>query len=479
MNAFQGWLKRIFNRAAHTTSTIALRDETPLPREVRNEDLRTDEEIRRDQAMAVLSTARSTGDWCALSRHRNGFVREAAVRRLMQIEGRYALAALIDSLNDYVPQIRTLASDHVQRFLDPQHAVMLIQVLDSFISLAQKNRIDHQSTLTNVIRILATPSVRDTTLEAFKATHGKPARLLLEILEKAFAHDLAHMLEIALNHQDPSVQRLALQASLQLPDAQVQALLLGALTSHAANLRVNALRAWLNLANTPDQIHCVLKRALFDTSTSVRSLARWASSKWQLDCREVLLQRLQAPLPTTQREWIGLIGLVRELNEPQAREMLESAVEYSAPRVRAQALETFEQVCGEASLPALIRALGDPSPRVFRVAVDVLRKQSSTAVDGPVSDLLESGSRTLSHEHRRALVSIKASWEQLNYWMRGLSQADTDNGDWLAEINRWCETRHKTSDYTTPKALRLQLLHALGELESQGKVAGGTVASLR
>jgi len=474
MNVFQGWVDRLLKRDAKRPATLPplLFAPTPVPPPPAS----LTQDTRRQEALHVLRNAHSAADWRRLSRDRNGFVREAAVRQLMQIDDSEALTCLIERLNDFVPQVRELADQGVRRFLAPRYALILTEVLDLFMALEHRSRTDHRAMLGTVIDILSLPLIRDTTLQAFLQARGPAARLMLDILQRAFAEDVQGVLARAQAHSDPSVQRLALQACLTLPEEYARPLIAAALGSRAANLRLNALRAWLSLSNSPEHVHPLLENAVLDPSASVRSLARFVAPQWQVNCHEVLQQRLTRPAPTRQREWIGLIGLIRELKSPQPTTLL-LATHHAAPGVRSMALETLEQLCGDASLDPLICALNDPAPRVFRMAVHLLGKQSSAAVDESVSQLLRNSA--LAQEHRRALVSIKASWQQLAYWMQGWREAGNDADQWLAEVNRWCETRHQTSDYTTPRALRLELLDELTELESQGLVAGGTAASLR
>jgi HEAT repeat protein len=437
------------------------------------------DDYRREEARQLLAGNKSLQDWILLSESSNGFVREVAVRTLSLSKNPDALPALIDRLNDWVPQVRDLATSGVQHYLRAEQAQALLSALDHFIALANKGRNDHSETLAAVHIALSQAQACPATLEAFKSQTSKPARFLFALLLEAGCVDQVALIELGIDHHEISVQRLALQATRGLPKELAQGLLRKGLEKRSTGLRLAALRAWLTVVDTNELVHPELASALFDSSASLRYLARWAAPAWQFDCNQVLLQRLEKKPPSTSREWIGLIGLARELKQQCASSMLQSALTHPSPRVRAQALESLTQLNGENMLPQLFVALEDSSERVFACAMALLAEQPHACIDSPLSTLLDSGSTHLSDDRLRALMSLKPSWQELDSLLRAMERSVGSRGFWLAEVRRWCATRYGTSDYHTTTSTRGRLLIKLEDLEIAGELPRGTTSSLR
>ena len=98
-------------------------------------------EYRRNEALELLANANGSGTWIELSTHYNGFVREVAVRALSRDCSPQALVALIERLNDWVPQIRDLALSGLNNYLNPAQAPALLYALESIMALAARQRV--------------------------------------------------------------------------------------------------------------------------------------------------------------------------------------------------------------------------------------------------------------------------------------------------------------------------------------------------
>ncbi|AZC49921.1 hypothetical protein [Pseudomonas chlororaphis] len=77
-------------------------------------DQLSDYEARR--VREVMDTLDRHSAWLELSRFGNGFVRQAAVRGLAAQPSAEALAALLERLNDWVPQVRQEAAAAVEAY---------------------------------------------------------------------------------------------------------------------------------------------------------------------------------------------------------------------------------------------------------------------------------------------------------------------------------------------------------------------------
>lgn len=424
-----------------------------------------------ERLRSSLQSPDDCGGWVALSRSGNGFVREVAVRALSACASVDALAALLERLNDWVPQVRQQAIVAVERYLVPECVDLLLQVLVPLMSLANKQRMDHGAILARVRDVMKTPQARVAVEKAFVGCQGKVARFLFGVLREG-ATDHVALLEMALAHREMTVRQMAVEDCTVLPAGKAIALLERAFETPGASVRVKALRALLTLIEDP-RAH--LRVALLDASGAMRCLGRWAAPRWQLDCREVLLARLAEPLPSIRHEWLGLIGLAKELNDPQADAMLRQALASPLANVRLPALEAL----GERGLMQQISALDDPSDKVFSGAVTLLGQQPWSSVDESLEVRLNRQWHELPDRRRMALLSLKPYWRQVEYLLRRHQQATTDVAYWRERIGRWCEARYPLVDPQTPKALREELLQRLHDMEGAGELKPGTMRRLR
>lgn len=161
MVAIREWLARLQNHQAPVTQWAAQ---------------------RREEAAHLLGNAEESGDWIALTTHYNGFIREVAVRALRDQPSPEALAALIERLNDWVPQIRNLATESLNYYLSPSHVQTLLFALEPLMALASRHRADHGPTLTAVRNILQAAEVHSDVYTNFLARQGSAARYLFKLL---------------------------------------------------------------------------------------------------------------------------------------------------------------------------------------------------------------------------------------------------------------------------------------------------------
>jgi len=427
-----------------------------------------DYEARR--VREVMDTLDRHSAWLELSRFGNGFVRQAAVRGLAAQPSAEALAALLERLNDWVPQVRQEAAAAVEAYWAPEHAGLLLQTLAPLLALTSKQRADHGATLERATAVLQLAQVRDEVQGAFGDCRGKAARFVFELLLKG-VEDRPALLAMALRHPEVSVRQMAVDACAGLPADQAVLLLEQVMRSCGASVRVKALRLLLPLLADPG---AHLRQALLDPSAALRCLARWAAPRHRLDPREVLLARLLEPAPLNKREWLGLLGLAKELQEPQADAMLQQALASKALTVRLLALQTL----GERGLAQQLAALDDPSDKVFDCALGLLREQPWSAFEAALEQRLDQHWHGLPKARRWALLGLKPGWRQLQYLLHRLDQAGSEAAYWREILARWCDARYVMFDPVTPKPLREALAQRLQAMEGAGEVPRGSLKRL-
>lgn len=428
------------------------------------------EDCRHQEALQALAGCKGEGDWLTLSRHGNGFVREVAVRELNELLSPEALAALLERLNDWVPQVRQQADAGVRRYLMAEHAPALLYALQPLMALAERQRADHTETLARARTALQGAEVRDTVLAAFVVQHGKSARFLFDLLLEA-SDEPVSLLGKALVHREMTVRQMAVSACQNMPAEQAVPLLQLALATPGASVRVKALHALLSLLDDPRDM---LRGALLDASPAVRSLARWAAPRWQLDAGEVLTNRLDAALPKSKREWLGVHGLASELQVSLNERWRAAALRSPMASVRLAALASL----GDEHLSEQLVMLDDPADKVFAKACEQLGRQPWNALEAELDRRLDRDWQHLPDQRRAALMALRPRWQQLAYLLRRLDSDIQQRDYWLASIATWCQQQYLMVDPSTAPAERRSLLARVAELQDSGALPPGCVTRL-
>ncbi|WP_339414192.1 HEAT repeat domain-containing protein [Pseudomonas sp. EA_35y_Pfl2_R5] len=426
----------------------------------------------QQDALNMLTDCDEQNDWSQLSRNSNGFVREVAVHVLCDTPSKQALLALVERLNDWVPQIRQLAERGVQHYLHPNQADALLYALEPLLALAGKGRCNPEAILQQMAEALSQPELHATLFEALSGRRGKGARFLFELLLKSEAGALPTTPQIAMKHADTGVRRMALAASGRLPLADARALLRQGFASSSAQIRVTALREWLARDEQLPQIQNLLRLGLLDPAPAVRCLACWAAPRYQVNSREVLMLGLTEQ-PIDKNGWLGLIGLAKELVEPRAMPTLQAALSHSAPVVRSRALEAIVAVAPDDVLATLLSALDDSSAQVVRAASRLLKRQPIRTGDEQLSAAIVS---SLSKGESCKLVTLAALtplWSHLQQLLQALeiTEDGTQREVLQAALNTWHKHRRRAYALQPTPEQQALLSTQLLRLMAAGKLA--------
>lgn len=438
MNEIRSWLDRLLNKQGAAQSWA---------------------DRRRVEALELVAQAGNDAAWVGLSRHCNGFVREVAVRELDRTRSPDALVALIDRLNDWVPQVRDLAAAGLRQYLSPCQAPALLAALEPLIALEARQRVDHGPTLMAARTVLQSPLVREEVYRNFLMRQGKAARYLFDLLLACEGEPEA-LLRPSLAHRELTVRLMAVAACKQLPAYQARPLLAEALPRPGASVRVCVLRALLPLLDDPRD---VLRDALLDATRGVRGFACWAAPSSGLDAAAILTERLQGDMPVTKRGWLGILGLAEELNVELGMQWLEKALRSSYSTVRESAVLQLR----DDHLSLLFEMLEDPSDRVFSASISRLGKQTWSSLRELDSKLSQRW-HVLPVARREAILGLLPAWQQLAFLLTRL-EAETDlQAFWLRQLAHWCDRQYLMVDPVTPRIEREAAAEKLMQLAAQG-----------
>ena len=424
------------------------------------------ENYRRNEALEIFARVSNTGTWADVSNHSNGFVREVAVRELCRQPSPDALAALLERLNDWVPQVRDLAVEGLKRYLSPAHTQAWLSALEPLMTLAAQRRVDHGQTLSTVRAMLQSVDCWDEVYADFLNRQGKAARYLFTLLLEN-PKIPATLIRSALAHRELTVRMMAVAASLTLPAAQSLPLLLDAMSHPGGKIRVRVLYALLPLLTDPKP---VLREALLDVSPAVRNLAIWAAARNEVDAHAVLTERLNQDLPTAKKHWLGVIGLATELAVELPERWHAAALRSTYVTVRQAATRLLR----DDQLSELFEALDDPSEKVLAVAIAQLDKVPWPSLSTRLIATLDQDWHELTSKRRSAIFRLFPTWQQLGYLLKRLNTGQAGQIYWLGQIEAWRDRQYHVFDPVTPKTDRTAWQEQLRELTAKGLIRSGT-----
>lgn len=423
---------------------------------------------RRNEALEMLAGVSSVQTWLELSSHDNGFVREIAVRELCRQPSPEALAALLERLNDWAPQVREVAAAGLEHYLHAAQAQALLFALKPLMALARRHRTDHGPTLLAARAVLQASGVRQEVYEHFLNAQGQVARYLFALLLEDNTEPQP-LLRSALAHRELTVRLLAVAACQACPAEQARPLLLEALSRPGAKVRVTVLRALLPMLADPRP---VVRMALLDASPAIRNLARWAATRHAVDARAVFSERLATPPPTGKREWLGVLGLASELDVALAQPWHTAALQSPCATVRQAAVRLLR----DEQTAECLAALDDPADRVFYSAIGQLDKQPWATLQAALDARLDRDWHSLPSARQAALMQLRPAWQQLAYLLRRLTAEPAVQAYWLRQVEQWCDRQYQVVDPVTPKAERAGLVNRLRALAADRLIRPASVA---
>jgi hypothetical protein len=272
----------------------------------------------------------------------NGFLREAAVKALSNQPQLGTLPALLERLNDWVPQVRSAAQEAVRGQMQTAFLPDWIASLEALVRLGHARRVDHTSMLREVALFLQRSEHLPAVLVAAKASSLHVRRFVFDMQWMNAAEDAArfHLLEGAIGGDDVVVASRALLRLESLASPIQRRRLYGAACSSPfASVRYEGVR-WMveNPDDATDSLVCALG---LDPSANVR----WWCLRW-----------LRA---------IDGVQTVVDLAEGVASDDVQPI------RARRVALQWLMDVDPEKALSATEAWLGSESPRLRRDALSV------------------------------------------------------------------------------------------------------------
>lgn len=382
--------------------------------------------------VAEVEEFRTPGALGALSWHRNGWIRQAALERLPD-----GLPFLLLRLNDWVEPIRRIALQRLEALLQPEHAADLAHWFPLVAWLETCGRADHTAVVRRVRSLLRRCP------EALERALDLPWRRLLYPEALAAAAEPARILDRALDEPDPAIAAWAARkVRHQAPDP---ARSLRMRRSRMAAVRAEGVRQ-LAREDVPGA-----EDFLLDPHPAVRDAAR-----------RVLGARpygdFYAGRLTSKAALAGLGETGRREHAP----LLAPFLADPRPGWRRAALVAFALLAPDAADDLLLERVGDPSARVAREAASLLRRKG---VPFPADRLFAA----LSDQEPAHAVPLRLELLRRGPKWMGLAFLLEASERWPAlatsEIQRWLQDSNRRSVQPTQPELE----HLRRLLEQRGR----------
>jgi len=392
--------------------------------------------------------------------HQNGYVRQAAIRKLSFIRTGAELPFLILRLNDWVSNVRDAAYVAIHSRLTPDHCRHFIANLSLMSRFIHAARGDHKKIIHEISQLVQSDRCRPALLESLQSEDRFNRRASFRLALDPTNSELEQTVMLALDDDDTVIRRWAAQTiSSGFEAAKLEYFLNRLKRDHFMPVRREAFR--IAVAMNSPQLIDELRIGLLDPDQSIREHCRYHLQKIQaIDVAAFYRQHLAA---AEGRNLYSAISGLGETGRAEDDSLIVPYTSHQVSKIRRAAIKALQRLHPETHHEIFIRALEDEAPSVSRQALQALtfRKWSVSAVR--LWELFRSTPH--AHVKRNAILLMQkcAKWESISYLVRGVCDADESivNMSRLG-IERWLYRFNRS--FSTPSSEQLaNLTDALEE----------------
>lgn len=323
-------------------------------------------EVRRRDAGDALRA-----DMC----HYSGYVREAALDRAAELRSLDLLPAVVDRLNDWVPQVRQRANALVLDWLPLLDADVAIRLLGTVQHLRVARRIDHSTWLQAFEQAVVAQVGADRIAAEVSGIDAIVARTCYRLLAEHGLVDPVTLVRLGLsNGTDIVVAHKTAESLVRLSADDRETLGRLALRSPFGMVRASALRS---LLSDGTETHRTLATdMLADPNSWVRLVANSWLERHGIDSAPVFAARLEATDSSIAVLRACLMGLAETGKRDQV-DLVRRMTTHPSARLRSHAFSAWRQLAPADKDLIARRVLADESPRVRKAVLTMNRKHGA------------------------------------------------------------------------------------------------------
>jgi hypothetical protein len=320
-------------------------------------------------------TCTSIDDLAAWIGYHDGYVREAALRRAAELASPQLLPAMVERLNDWVPQVRALAQAVLLQMLPSIGIADAMRVLPAVQRLRKAGRADHTAWIASFERALVEKAGPQAIVEGMLDADAQIARACFRTVE---ATRLAPPEEVIARllpaSRDIVLAKHAAEAIFRLPAPAREPLFRRALASGFGMVRAIALRPLLADENAENDALAI--RMATGLHTWTRLIAHAYLARRGIDSAAILAAALCADGSSSTAMRACLAGLA-ELGARDRLDLVISFTRHPLARVQLSAYQTWLRLDPAAKDAIAREALSSSHRRVRKLALQMAREDSA------------------------------------------------------------------------------------------------------
>lgn len=370
--------------------------------------------------------------------HRDGRIRERALRLMRNRHGRLATALALLRCDDWVPQVRDCADESLRMILSAEPDALFAH-LDLLLILRERSRMQMGAWRGQIEPALLHPSHHAQRWAALNDGNAK-LRLFIGALilrtEPAQAEALALR---AVQDRDPVIARWGLRELPRLSGVPLSDEHLALALRHPhASVRAHALRT---RARTPDAAyHVLLRESLLDPSASVRNVAAYATRHSELDPRDVWRDALDRGIEPLNR--YALLAL-SDCAEAEDLARIAPWLQHDTGLLRCAALRAAFRAGIDTPAAHLRDALASPSTKVVSLALRLGTGVSAFMTRECLANAFSAAANPATRQRIVDATRQLGRWDALDCLLDGIDH-DAHAVDALRALTAWQrETGHR------------------------------------
>ena len=372
--------------------------------------------------------------------HWNGYVREAAIKKLDLINTGAEIPYLLLRVNDWVAELRIAATQSIRARLKPQFVDSLLGSFALILRLKDTRRADHTQLLREIYGLLQQDENRPALLKYLQSDDRTIRRAIFRLFLTSENPISFEVFEKALTENDSVIRVIAAESvGTKVAGERLEQLLRVMKKDRFMPVRREALR--IEVKHDLPTARQSLVSALLDAHPSMREEARYQLRKTSvpMDMASHYRQSLESGLFL----FAAISGLGETGGVTDAQSVL-PFVSHQHSKIRHAAIKALAQLDFSSHVDSLFKALGDESPRVSRQALMSLLKGRAMISGERLWKLFASSEQFYVKRNAVILIAKLSKWDSICYLLRALHTADENvlNSTrfwikhWLTRFNR-------------------------------------------
>lgn len=328
-----------------------------------------------DHLLQKIRTTESADFLRQLAAHPSGYMREAVLERIAELALPELLPAVLDRLNDWVPQVQRVARTALMKLLPLLPTVQLLAAMPVILRLHSAGRADYAEWLEQFELTLIQTATIDDICEGARGPNIKVARACVHVLDKHRLLDAPALIALISERNDDIVlARRALELCSGLTLELQSAFYRSAARSHFGAIRAISIRMLLNMESEPREELAIA--ALLEVQPSVRYVAVNYLLATGFDVRMHYQKLLQQGPQSAQRVRICLAELAA-LRNPADIELVKSYQSSQYPSVRMAARAAWFKLAEKDKDAIALVAMSDTAKGPRKFAAQLVHRQGA------------------------------------------------------------------------------------------------------